>query len=138
MKKVTIKLVTYPLISWAPDRYSLTLMGSEGPSKIVEITSTADAKKAVVAFAEELVSTGKAWMVSAVFLKKYGGRKPNGFDKASLDAFVNKHLVAGKDVFGEKVKEDAVDPEPPAPKGWDVVDTTPEDDFNYVGSKHHY
>ncbi len=90
----SIKINSYPLHSYTTNGlYCIGLcLATPTPSKTVEIKTVSDARVAVDAFAVELEATGKPWMVSALHDKR-SGRKPNGFDKAKLDAFVNTHLA---------------------------------------------
>lgn len=91
---VRIKLNTYKLVETAPGLIAYALcLGEQTPSKTVEIKTVADAQKALADFAEEMKATGKPWHISALFDRR-SGRKPNGFDKARLEANVNEHLVA--------------------------------------------
>jgi hypothetical protein len=80
--------------------FTVSLSFSEkGPSKLFHISTVADCKAALKAFAAELEPSGKPWHLSVSFNKR-SGRKPQGFDKAcsarELECQVNAHLAPNR------------------------------------------
>ena len=92
-----IVIHAYPLIEWGPTFFSVSIgLSKEAPSKRVDVSTVADCKAALAAFAAELEPLGKPLHLSVHFDQR-SGRKPSGFDKASiareLQCHVNPHLA---------------------------------------------
>lgn len=90
-----IKLYAVPLREWSPAHFSVALtFGQDGPERMIDVKKVSEIEAALDAFAAELEPQGKPLMLSAMFWKRGGGRKPSGYDKADLRRFVNKEQVA--------------------------------------------